>query len=1013
MAGEKRYLTVLFSDLSDSTLLGVKLESEHYVALLATLRAIFRDAITKFGGRVARVQGDGVLAIFGYPQGQEDDGRRATDAALELHAEVQKLQFGSPPESLSLHTGIHAGLMYLSDGDLETGRFEVLGNVPNVASRLSSLAKADEILISEATLGRAQRFFVTDHPEALELKGQSDLIEVSRVLRRATDASRYSPKPVQSRSPFVGRDVELGRLLGHFERSRLGSRQLVEIVGGPGLGKTRLIEMFLAHQSVQGATILRGFCEAYLGAEPLQPLIQMLRSICGLTSDMSSALARATAKASLKAIVADADVEASSHEQALLQALKLGEVSAEPWVQKPAALASALIEIFLALGRQGRLVLIFDDWQWVDDASRSVIDALLFKESAVFILVASRPIDGPVLFPSNEHRVVLAPLLPAATASIVAHYCSGAGPFVIADINHYAGGNPLFVEELCHRAASDHSKFSSTAWRSSTSWLSQLLESRVAKLPPTEAHIVRVASVIGNVFPLWLLKHLTGHGANPLVLQRLADLDFIFPAEQTGMMRFKHGIARDAIYNAVGLYQRQALHLQIAAALASDYEQERQESSFEVLAYHYGAGGVPDQAAKYSELAGDNAMSAFSLDRARVQYTAALDALDALNPSSPTLQRRWCSIAQKLGMSCVFDPISLANGVNIFERSLALARESQDLKLIARAEYWLGYICYAKGIPDKALLHSKEALRLARDIDDKKLVAQVSATLGQTYLSICDYDRALGLIEGAIDSKRQLSRSGSGIAVGSAYSLACKGGLLADRGDFTQAHTCFQEALTLLGDSVHQVGASVRSWIGLAYLWQGRWEEALEIGKEAVSIAENVRSTQLLAMSRAVVDYSSWLLTKDPRSLQNLRDAMSWVESRKDTLLSSMIYGWLVDATVQIGSVRESRFYAARLFRRARMKDRIGEAMACRALALASAQAGEFARSEKYLQYAVRCAEARGSLHEQASNLLCQAKIEECRERMELAGPLYRVAGELFASLKMHRQLACIPDLVI
>jgi ATP/maltotriose-dependent transcriptional regulator MalT len=351
----------------------------------------------------------------------------------------------------------------------------------------------------------------------------------------------------------------------------------------------------------------------------------------------------------------------------------------------------------------------------------------------------------------------------------------------------------------------------------------------------------------------------------------------------------------------------------------------------------------------------------------------------------------------------------LVNGISIFERSLKLARESQELELISRSEYWLGYFCYAKGMPDKALLHSKEALRLAEHAGDKKLVAQVRATLGQTYLSVCDYDRALGLIEEAIDSKRQLSRPGSGIAVGSAYSLACKGGLMADRGDFEQAHACFKEALALLGDSDHQVGASVRSWIGLAYLWQGRWEEALAIGKEAVKIAEHVRSTQLLAMSRAVVDYSSWLLTRDPRSLQNLRDAMSWVESRKETLLSSMIYGWLVDATVHIESMDEARFYAARLFRRARLKDRIGEAMACRALAKVAAQCGDFRRSNKYLRYADQCAQARGSLHEQASNLMCRAQIETAQGRIDLARANYAKAGKLLAAMGMDRQAAQIP----
>src|SRR3954470_7299372 len=118
-AGQRRYLTVLFSDLAGSTALGGLMEAEHYAEMLSGLRRLCREIIPKHGGRIARIQGDGVLAIFGYPQPSEDDGRRATEAALELHQEVSRLAVkgvSEPAGSLALHSGIHGGLVFLADG---------------------------------------------------------------------------------------------------------------------------------------------------------------------------------------------------------------------------------------------------------------------------------------------------------------------------------------------------------------------------------------------------------------------------------------------------------------------------------------------------------------------------------------------------------------------------------------------------------------------------------------------------------------------------------------------------------------------------------------------------------------------------------------------------------------------------------------------------------------------------------------------------------------------------------
>src|SRR5690606_5361871 len=123
--------------LSDSTRLGGQMEAEDYAALLAAWRAICREVVPRHGGLIARMQGDGMLALFGHPQAREDDGRRATEAALDLHAAMSASGWRDPAgRPLTLHSGIHAGMVLVADGDIELGRFELLGDVPNLAARL-------------------------------------------------------------------------------------------------------------------------------------------------------------------------------------------------------------------------------------------------------------------------------------------------------------------------------------------------------------------------------------------------------------------------------------------------------------------------------------------------------------------------------------------------------------------------------------------------------------------------------------------------------------------------------------------------------------------------------------------------------------------------------------------------------------------------------------------------------------------------------------------------------------
>lgn len=998
--GRRRHLTILFSDLSDSTRISEEMDPEHFAGLLAALRRVARKVVRKHHGWIVSIQGDGVVTIFGYPKAGESDARRATEAAIELHAEVSRLAVRGLPawaKPLSLHTGIHGGLVYLAPGDVERGRFALGGQVSNTAAGLSAEAARGLIYVSEETLGPDANFFSVGERARVSIKGLSRPLPVCSILGRAAAQTRFQARSERGLTPFVGRDAEMRALREHLREAAAGKPRCVTVSGGPGLGKTRLIEE-LVHEAVTvHFRVLRGYCESYLSAKPLQPFLQMLRAVCGFSPGMTAAEASGPAQRALAGLKELDDGGRAT----LLQAMSLGPSGRE--VRRPAAAATiaALSALFNALAAKRPLMLVVDDLQWADDASQQMLDAIRLLQRRVLVVVARRGGAGDVLSAERIPSIELGPLGAEEAAGSIGHLLPGVDPLTAAEIHGYAGGNPLFIEELCHSAAADADRRPLEKRLSGAAWLSALIESRAARLPPEQVEVVCAAAVIGNIVPAWLLEQITRRSTDDPVVRALAEQDFLFPAEQAGTLRFKHGITRDVVYGTVGLHRRKSMHLAVAVALGERFADDSADEGYEALAYHYAAAGSPADAAHYAELAGDKALAASALDRARAQYSAALAALDELAPLPQEALLRWCAIAQKLGMACVFDPLALADGITIFERGVSLARQSGDPEALARAEYWLGYICYAKGLAREATLHCEMALELAERIGDARLAAQVRATLGQVLLSACDYDRALVLLDTAIDSKRRQSRPGSGVAVGSAYALACKASLLGDRGLFAQADDCFAEALSLVGDSPHQVGASVRGWVACVHMWQGRWEDALRSANDGARIAEHVRSRQLLAITRALAGYSEWVLTQRPESLQSVRDATSWIEQRNGALFTSLCYGWLVDGEVSLGHMVDARRNAARLFVRARQRERIGEAMGCRALTRAAAKEEDFARAEHYQRLADSSADVRGSPHERAKNQLCRAEIELQRGRRAKVRAGLDAASEAFESMRM------------
>ncbi len=982
----RRHLTILFADLSGYTTLSESVDPDQSLNLLQSVKRVCERVVTRHGGMVHGSKGDGVMAIFGFPESIERAARAAVEAALELRDAIREVQIpGSPLGGASprLHTGVHAGLVTFEADDVSM----IGGEAPNIAARLSDLAVDDEILVSAATLGGDRHCFDVKDRGALRLPGKEQPIAILQVLGRSVASTRFEARTQGGLTPFVGRSKELDRIDAALGRVIAGGRAEVAIVAPAGVGKTRLAERFLLRAAERAVRACRGYCENHLGAEPLQPFLQMLRQ-----------LARAH----------EGTAPASPVAPHLARALTLSVLSSDrATTPQPDEAAGICANVFVALARHEPLVLFVDDWQWADAATRQVLVALRQAAANILVLTASR--DLP---PLEDHAEVvhLPPFGEAETYTAILALWPEANPFQAQEVQRRSGGNALYIEELCHWALPEPIVSEGERSDALPTWLSTLIESRVARLPEALAAIVRTAAVIGTVVPTWLLEQVTGHDAGGALIAELAERDLLYCGEVAGTLRFKHGITRDVIYASIPPQVREQMHRRVAGFLEQRHAAPGQETLLEVLSYHFRAGAMPEQTALYAELAGDRALAAAAPDRARSQYLAALAAIDLLEPSE-AIYRLWSAIVHRLGLACAFDPSR--SHLTLFERAVELSRERGDHEGVARAEYWLGFIQYALGDNADAIRHYERALEscdkaaeLARALDDSiairqlaRLSVQLVATVGQALAAAGEHDRALPLFDRALAVKRHHRRPSSP-AVGLAYTLACKGAALGDLGRFEEAQACFEEALDAIRPGHLPVESAILGWRSAVLIWQGRWEEARETGLRAQGLAHRAGSLYVLAQGQAAAQYAAWMIDRSPAAIDALARATSWLEHLDRRLSISINYGWLAETMAVEGRSHDARHYAQRAIERAAVRDPFGEAAAYRALARVTWDSPD-AAADAFLDRAMLVGRARRSLREEALTILWQGRGAVRRQRAAAATQLLIEASRRFSSMDM------------
>src|SRR6201981_2113109 len=229
---------MMFSDLVGSTALSTRHDPEDLRELIGDYHRAVAETVGRFDGFVAKYMGDGVLFYFGYPQAHEDDAERAVRAGLAVIEAVTRLP---AREDLRVRLGIATGLAVVGDliGEGAAQERGVVGETPNMAPRLQSLATPNRLVIAEAPRRQIGQLFDLEDLGPQQLAGFAEPQRAWRVLGESGEVSRFEAFR-SGETPLVGRDEEIELLQRRWEQAKSGEGRVVLISGEPGIGKSRL-----------------------------------------------------------------------------------------------------------------------------------------------------------------------------------------------------------------------------------------------------------------------------------------------------------------------------------------------------------------------------------------------------------------------------------------------------------------------------------------------------------------------------------------------------------------------------------------------------------------------------------------------------------------------------------------------------------------------------------------------------------------------------------------------------
>jgi class 3 adenylate cyclase/predicted ATPase len=624
-ASERRYLTVMFCDLVDSTSIAAKLDAEEWRDLVNAYLDAASAAVTELGGHVAKKLGDGLLVLFGYPLAHENDAERAARAALSIQralAELNRKNAGIRKPELKTRIGLETGTVVVD----ATG--EVYGDVPNTAARVQALAQPSAVLITARVQRQVAGLFVVEDRGCHQLKGVPEPVTLFRLIRASGGGRRSG---VRQLTRLVGREEEMAVLMRRWERARQGDGQLVLIVGEPGLGKSRLIEEFHGRLRDTPHTWLEWSCSQLLQNTPLHPIAEWGRQVFG-GADVSAR----RRFADLESTLAQMKLDPAENAPLLAPLLDIPLPQERAPTLAPDELRrrqlAAVTAAVMAGARVQAVVLAIEDLHWADPTTLDVLRRIAGPGALapLFIVATTRPEFRPPWGMRSHHATIsLAPLDRAQVRDMIAELSAHhALPREVVDnVAARTGGVPLFVEEVTRLLLERGEKAGIHVIPPS---LQQSLMARLDRLGPAR-EVAQVGSVIGRGFSYDLLHTLAGmeDAALQAALEQLVEADILLVqgVPPGSDYRFKHALIQDAAYENLLKSRRQVLHRRIAEILRDRFS-DTAAAEPEVLAHHFTQAALTDAAIEWWGKAGDQALRRSAFQEATSHLGKAIEMAD-------------------------------------------------------------------------------------------------------------------------------------------------------------------------------------------------------------------------------------------------------------------------------------------------------------------------------------------------------------------------------------------------
>jgi class 3 adenylate cyclase/tetratricopeptide (TPR) repeat protein len=918
---ERKVVTALFTDIVGSTASAEEMDPEDVRARLAPYYSRLRSELESFGGTVEKFIGDAVVALFGAPVAHEDDPERAVRAALAINDAVRKLNEQDEWLDIHIRTAVHTGeALVVVGAKAAEGEGMAAGDVMNTAARLQGGAPVDGIAVGEATYRATAELFEYAEGEPVQAKGKSEPIPIWVVVEE-----KEAPERPSARAPLIGRRAELDTLTAVWQEVLETRRpRLVNILGPPGIGKSRLLVALCDH--VEGeATVHWGRCLSYGEGMTYWPLTEIIKSAAGIRHDDTPETDSDKLGRLLESLPTENEDELRTIAAALANLVGApttprGTYSAETISQ--AELHWAIHRILPLLARERPMLLVFEDLHWAEPTLLELLRSLPHPdaEGGQFLVVGTaRPELAEaqpeyVLTVDGRQSLSLEPLAEDEIEQLLTELLADT-PIDSTHVQRLvrnAGGNPLFLEETVRMVteAKDEADLESLPVPDT---VQALIGSRLDNLPGPDKRVAQQASVVGNVFWPGAVGHISGlNGDLQPSLDTLERRDFVHSRRETTVVgereyEFKHILIRDVAYERLPKGRRAELHARFidwVRALGSGDE------FVEIEAFHLEQACVLAAAVARAPIeppvldavdalkrSAEKAERREGLREADRFYTRGLELLDGQFPDA-SLELRLRKGATLIQLGRLAEAERVLTGV----ATEAGERDRLDIRCAALIE--LGDIDQRQGRAAEARPNLVEANELAKRVGDATLKTRAIFVLAAFKADFDGaYDEAIEDLRGACGMVSALDDPA--LRAEGSLRLAA---LLMNLGRLADAEHELESCLALAGAmGSRKLEAEATCWLGTVRFYRGHPEEGMRLGLQARDWLERTADTyfQVQNLVRGLAVYE--LARGDQEAAER------WLQEALPIALE--IGGWVVVETYRFMTealLRQGRFEEAR-----------------------------------------------------------------------------------------------------